>query len=49
MTRKERTINRIGKTFAKAALKVGITSCNSACRVGYYQNKVPNEMNRFKK
>lgn len=49
MTKKEQTINRIGKTFAKAALKVGITSCNSACRVGYYQNKIPNKMNRFKK
>lgn len=48
MKNTEKTIKKISKSFAKAALKVGIASSNSACRLGYYQNKVPDAMRKFK-
>lgn len=40
---------KAGKIFAAAALKSGIASSNAACRFGYYQNKIPDEMSKFKK
>ena len=48
--KKIKTISKkASKVFAAAALKSGIASTNSACRFGYYQNKIPSEMSKFKK
>lgn len=43
------TMAHLGKLFAKTALKVGVSSVNSVCRFGYYQNKVPHEMEKIRK
>jgi|GEM_PF-4264135 len=40
---------KVGKIFAATALKSGIASSNAACRFGYYQNKVPSAMSKYKK
>lgn len=49
MKKTQKVVNYLEKTFAKAALKAGIASANSACRFGYYQNKVPSEIKKYKK
>lgn len=37
----QKMMTHLGKLFAKTALKAGISSANSVCRFGYYQNKIP--------
>lgn len=49
MNKTEKLINKFGKVITSSALRVGIASSNSACRCGYYQNKVPKAMTKFKK
>ena len=39
---------KTGTLFASVALKIGIASSNTACRFGYYQNKVPDAMRKSK-
>ena len=41
-------LKKAGKLFAAVALKSGVSSANSACRFGYYQNKIPDEMVKLK-
>ncbi len=49
MKRAKELTKRAGKLFASVALKTGIASSNAACRFGYYQNKVPAAIAKFKK
>ena len=49
MAKKTKLAKKIGTVIVSAALKVGIASSNSACRLGYYQNRVPEAMAKFKK
>ena len=49
MNKTKELTKKAGKLLAAAALKTGVASSNSACRFGYYQNKVPAEMMKFKK
>lgn len=49
MAKKMKLTKEIGRIIVSTALKVGITSSNSACRWGYYQNRVPEAMAKFKK
>lgn len=44
----QNAIIRIGKAFAKTALKAGVSSANSVCRIGYYQNKVPDNIEMYR-
>lgn len=49
MKKTQKAVNYLEKAFAKAALKAGIASANSACRISFYQNKVPSEIKKYKK
>lgn len=49
MKKTQKAVKYFGKVFAKAALKAGIASANSACRISFYQNKVPSEIKKYKK
>lgn len=49
MEKKMKMAKTLGTVIVSAALKVGIASSNSACRWGFYQNKVPESMAKFKK
>lgn len=44
-----KAIISVGKIFAKIALITGTASANSVCRIGYYQNKVPEKMLKTKR
>lgn len=49
MVKLQKITDKTSRAFAKVALKVGIASSNSACRFGYYQNKIPVTMSKYKK
>ena len=49
MKKTQKVVNYLEKAFAKTALKAGIASANSACRISFYQNKVPSEIKKYKK
>lgn len=42
-------MKKIAEVVAKKALKTGIKSVNSACRITYYQNKIPADMKKYQK
>ncbi len=47
MKKTSKTANTFGKALARTALKIGIISAGSACRWGFYQNKVPEKMSTY--
>lgn len=49
MAQNMKLAKKLGTVIVSTALKVGIASSNSACRFGYYQNKVPEAMSKLKK
>ena len=49
MAKNMKLAKKLGTAIVSAALKAGVASSNSACRLGYYQNKVPEAMAKFKK
>lgn len=42
-------MKKIAEVVAKKALKTGIKSANSACRITFYQNKIPADMKKYQK
>ena len=42
-------MKKLAEAAAKAALKTGVKSANSACRITFYQNKVPADMKKYQK
>ncbi len=42
-------MKKLAEAAAKAALKTGVKSANSACRITYYQGKMPADMKKYQK
>lgn len=42
-------MKKLAEAAAKAALRAGIKSANSACRITYYQSKIPADMKKYQK
>ena len=48
MNKLKNFIIKFGSTFTALALILGLSASNSACRLFYFQNEVPDEIAKYK-